>query len=122
MRLNNDCIRDILLYLEANTSFEKEIINVDTLVNNLSKYDKDVVYYHIKMISQASLVDNVLFAGDEPYTISSLSWEGHQYLDNIRDDKVWKMLKDSASKLPSVSLKVLVSLAPKLIEKYLLNP
>lgn len=121
MKLNNDCIRDILLFIESNTDFEKLFIDPDALVNSLQSYDKNTIYYHIRMISQANLVDNVLFAGNEPYTISSLSWEGHQYLDNIRDDKVWKLLKEKTNQLSSVSLKILISLAPKLIEKYLFN-
>lgn len=121
IRLNIDCIRDILLYIESNTNFEKSLLDVDTLVNSLKNYDADTLYYHIKMISQANLVDKVSFADSRPFFISSLSWEGHEYLDNIRDTKIWTMLKDKTNKLSSISLKVLISLAPKLIEQYLLN-
>lgn len=121
MKLNNDCIRDILLFIESNTDFEKPFINSDALITNLQSYDKNTIYYHIKMISQAELVDKVTFADNRPFLVYNLSWEGHQYLDNIRDDKVWKLLKEKTNQLSSVSLKILISLAPKLIEKYLFN-
>ena len=122
MRLNNDCIRDILLYVEDNTDLEKSVIDIDKLSEALSnKYNENALYYHIKMISQADLVDNVFFAEDRPYTISSLSWEGHQYLDNIRDEKVWNILKDKTKDLSSVSLKILIPVASKIIENMLLH-
>lgn len=120
MRLNNDCIREILLYIEEHTDYECCFVDVDNIVDHLN-YDKNTIYYHIKMISQAKLVDNVLFADMRPYEVSNLSWNGHQYLDNIRDNKVWSMIKEHTNKLSSVSLQILISLAPKIIEKYLLN-
>ncbi|MGN9161248.1 DUF2513 domain-containing protein [Clostridium sulfidigenes] len=118
MRLNNDCIRDILLYIEANTDYEKSCINSDVLVKDL-KYDKNTIFYHICMIRQARLVDNVSFADNEPKLISRLSWQGHQYLDNIRDNKVWRLLKEKTSKLSSVSLSLLIQLAPTVLQQYL---
>lgn len=120
MKLNNDCIRDILLFVEENTDYEKVFVDVDNIVNCLN-YDKNTVYYHIKMISQANLVDHVVFADMRPYTISNLSWEGHQYLDNIRDNKVWEIIKQQTNKLSSVSLNFLISIAPTIVEKYLFN-
>lgn len=118
MRLDNDCIRDILLFIEDNTTYEKRFIDVDNLVNYLN-YDKDTLYYHLSMISQANLVDKVNFADNRPYLISSLSWEGHQYLDNIRNDGVWKTVKEKSSALGSVSLQVLIPLAEAVIKQKL---
>ncbi|HBJ1648221.1 TPA: DUF2513 domain-containing protein [Clostridium botulinum] len=120
MQLNNDCIRDILLYIEANTDFNHKFTDISKMLNFLS-YDENTLYYHIHMISQADLVERVISGDMKPLKVSSLSWEGHQYLDNIRDNKIWSIIKDNTSKLSSVSLKILVSLAPKIIEKYLLN-
>lgn len=118
MRLDNDCIRDIMLYIEDNTTYEKRFIDVDNLVNDLN-YDKDTLYYHLSMISQANLFDKVNFADNRPYLISSLSWEGHQYLDNIREDHIWKAVKEKASKVGSVSLQVMIPLATAIIQQKL---
>ena len=121
MKLNNDCIREILLFIEDNTDFEKSFVDVDKLAAYLNKYDSNTIYYHIKMIDQAGLVDKVCWADCRPYSISNPSWNGHEYLSNIRDDKVWKMMKDYTSKLSSVSLQFLISVAPTFVEKVLFN-
>ena len=119
MKLNNDCIREILLFIEDNTDFENSFIDVDIISEKLNTYDTNTLYYHIQMIDQADLVDRVCWADSRPYAISNLSWNGHQYLSNIRDDKVWKMMKDYTSKLSSVSLQFLISIAPTFVEKVL---
>lgn len=116
MQLNNDCIRDIMLYIEANTNPSNLIIMVTPLLKELNKYDEDTLYYHILQISNAGFIKP---ARAKAEMISDLTWNGHQYLDNIRDDKVWNVLKDKASKLSSVSLQVLVQLAPTIVQSFL---
>lgn len=119
MRLNPDCIRDILLYIEANTNFEIDSIDVNDIEEELSNYDSKTLYYHIQMIEESELVDNVVWAENRPWEISNLSYNGHQFLSNIYDDKIWKKVKNYINKLPSVSLQVLISIAPTLLEKTL---
>lgn len=118
MRLNYDCIRDILLYIEDNTDYENDYVSSDELLTNLS-YDKNTLFYHIDMIYQAELVDNVCFGDDEPQIISKLSWEGHQYLDNIRDNGIWKIVKEKTNSVGSLSLKLLIPLAESVIKQKL---
>jgi len=117
MKLNNDCIRDILLYIEDKTDFEKPILSVDILTNDLSQYDKNTLYYHLKMISQANLVDNVFFADDIPYTVSNLSLDGHQFLTAIRSDKNWNKTKEIAKTVGSSSLTVIKDIATKVLSE-----
>lgn len=117
MRLNNDCIRDILLYIERNTTDEMPFINAENLINDLQqKYDKGTINYHVRQIDKAGLVDDVYYSEDEPDTISDLSWEGHNFINNIRDNNVWSKLKESTKHLGSVSLPVLIEKAPDIIK------
>lgn len=45
-------------------------------------------------------------------TISSLTWNGHEFLDNVRNDTVWAKLKRAvAEKGGAVSFDVLKALA-----------
>jgi Hypothetical protein (DUF2513) len=122
MGLNPDCTRDILLYIEANTNFEINSIDVNDITEELSNYDSKTLYYHIQMIEESELVDNVVWAENRPWEISNLSYNGHQFLSNIHNDKVWKKVKNYINKLPSVSLQVLISIAPTLLEKTLFKP
>lgn len=118
MKLNNDCIRDILLYVEENTTFSKSSVGVEPFLESLSKYDEETLFYHLSLMNQAKLL-KVQFAGNKPFLISKLTWEGHQFIDNIRDNKVWAQIKDKSKKLSSVSLQFLISLAPTILEQML---
>ena len=49
MKLNPDCIRDILLYVELNSDLRHFIsISPSNLPTELEKYSSDEVMYHIK--------------------------------------------------------------------------
>lgn len=123
MRLNHDCIRDILLYVEENITYDIESVDVENLISKFSsKYDKDTINYHIRQIGNASLVEKVFYSEDSPKFISDLTWEGHEYIDNIRDPKVWTKLKASTKNLASVSLPLLIEKAPDIVKFFLSNP
>ncbi|MGY0523152.1 DUF2513 domain-containing protein [Pseudomonas aeruginosa] len=51
--------------------------------------------------------------------MSSLTFDGHKYLDNIRDPKIWKESKKISSKLASVSIDIMSEIAAKVITKTL---
>lgn len=120
MKLNYNCIRDILLYVENNTTFEKSAIDVESLTESLEdKYDVDTIYYHIQKIAQTDLVDDVTWSDDAPEYIFSLSWKGHQYLDSIRDDSVWKSVTEKIKPLKSVPLQMIVPIATEFIKQKL---
>lgn len=49
----------------------------------------------------------------------NLTLEGHKFLDNIRDNKVWQNTKDIISKFENVSLNIISSVAANLISSKL---
>ena len=111
MRLNLDCIRDILLFIEENTDFENTDVDASDLVEALNKYDKNTLFYHINKMHSAKLFDSIDYCENELLYISSLSWTGHAYLDNIRDNTVWDKTKAAIGKLSSVSFPILIQKA-----------
>ena len=119
MRLNPDCIRDILLYVEKNTTYEYPFISAEDLISRLKQYDRDTINYHIKIVHEGNLIDTVNYRNNLPLDISSLSWKGHEYIDTIRDDRIWEKLKDSTKDIASVSLPLLIKLAEDVIKTFL---
>ncbi len=120
MRLNYNCIRDILLYVEDNTTFENNAIDATELTDYFKdKYEVGTIYYHIKMIAQANFVDDVTWSNGEPEDISCLSWEGHQYLDSIRDDSIWQSVTEKIKPLKSIPLEMIVPIATEFIKQKL---
>lgn len=114
MVLKHDCVRKTLLYLENNLMLDSFISTQDMTIDNYSKED---IVYTIKMLKNAGYI-NAQFCGyddQQIYYVSSLTWNGHQFLDNIRDNTVWKKTKSILSKFTSVSLEITSQVASQVI-------
>lgn len=118
MRLNSDCVRDILLTVENECDFHNEMnYNKDenTLVQ-LSKYSHEEIIYHIKQCELSKLILGVTYCdGGTSIFISDLSPEGHKFLANIREDTVWNGVKTVAKKVGSTSLSALTQIASNVV-------
>ncbi len=115
MRLNHDCVRDVMLYLEENLTPN---IAIDTSEIELPEYDVDTLRYTCKKLSEAGYIkssSNIL--GN--YLIEDITYNGHLFLDNIRDSKIWSETKSKISKLASVSLPIIQQVASQIISSKL---
>ena len=64
---------------------------------DLSKYDNATLWYHRNLLIEANYAvgakaqasNNVIVV----HELSRLTWEGHEFLDAIRDQRVWDSLK-----------------------------
>lgn len=120
MKLNIDCIRDVLLYVEERSKGTNVIIiNSDTLSENMNnKYDKETIIYHFIQCSKSKLIDgfhqldnyNTLYCHD-------LSPLGHEFIANARNKTIWNKIKQ----LGCESLPTIISIIPQIAEKYFLN-
>jgi hypothetical protein len=52
------------------------------------------------LLEQAGYIDALVAAHKRPYAfqIFALTWEGHEFLDAMRDDTVWKKAKENVIK------------------------
>lgn len=115
MKLNNDCVRDLLLYIEQNVGVE-DYVDIATL--DLSPYTTEDLIYTSQKLNEAGYINAKISKyvdGDCDVYINSLTWNGHKFLDNIRDDNVWKTTKGVVSKFSSVSLSVIENIASQVI-------
>ena len=92
MKRDWDVIREILQKaeeLEPNKYLELENFSSDTAYE---------VSYNIRLLYDAGLIDaeDVSTNGDGPdeFFVFRLTWNGHEFLDSIRSDSVWKKTKD----------------------------
>lgn len=123
MRLNIECIRDVLLTSEEKTNLNNEVINIDVLVTmpRLKNYNEEDIIYTIKKLKEANYIeaDILIHSDGNRAMIRHLTYEGHLFLDNIRDDGIWKKAKKEASKISSsVSINILSNIAIKLSSLY----
>ena len=118
MRLNPDCIRDLLLTIEDTTTFTHSMeYYVDRNdFPRLIDYSHEEILYHIRQCKMAELITNAHFYdGGDCILIPDLSPTGHEFLANIRSDNAWNKTKDIAEKTGSYSLSALATIATGVI-------
>ena len=118
MKRNMDLCRLILFKIEAEYK-STALYNL-----NFDGYDIETVAYHCKLLFNAGLLesykptygDNRIYA----FSVGALTWEGHDFLDKIRENTIWnrtkKKIKENA--LP-FTIEVIKSVATAIINKRL---
>lgn len=107
MRLNLDCLRDLLLTVEETCDF-RNIMRYSKSDNNfkrLKKYSHEEIIYHVNQCDLSGLLIGLSMpdSGDF-FVLSDLSPKGHQFVANIRSDTVWKKVKLKAIDIGCASL------------------
>ena len=90
MKRDMDLVRRLLFLIEEqNDTFSELKLPQDI--------DKTIAIYHLNLMEQAGLTENnIKYASDEPYWVySQLTWEGHDFLDSIKNDTIWDKTKES---------------------------
>lgn len=117
MKRNLDLIRNILFAVENSNS-----IDVSLTLNSLSKLhrDQDLILYHVFLLDDVGFIIGIIDETAPYISIARLTNEGHDYLDSIRDDSVWKQTKSTLGKISgSASLEVVKTIASKLALTFL---
>jgi hypothetical protein len=118
MKRDMELIRKILLFLEARP-FPKAELDLP-----IEGYERDVIRYHVLLLAQASLIDYEPEKTKTGRIIKAhalgLNWAGHEFLDTVRSEKVWKkLLKYAKDKGGSLPFDLLKSLGVELIKESL---
>lgn len=95
-----------------------------TKIEQYNHYDRsDIVYVVTKLKEAHYITGDVQWGNNKPLRIESgnLTFEGHQFLDNIRDDGVWRDTKKILSKFSSVSLTLVSNIATGVITQLIKN-
>ena len=117
MKLNHDSVRELLLDLEENLDL------LDQVKLNQENSPEDKLYAAIKLI-EAGYLDGTVqqFIGEDfEIWINSITWEGHQFLDNIRPKTSWETSKTTAAKIGGASIKILSDIAAKVTSDLINN-
>ncbi len=122
MKRNWDTIRKILLLIEQ-TPDPIALIDSREISDNIG-IDNDEIAYHCKLMIDAKLIEGEChnYSSISTCTVKRLTWDGHELLDKIRNEKVWQSIKtDARTKGIDLSLDLLKELATNLISKILIG-
>ena len=116
MKRDMELVRKLLFHLESSKSIKAQ------LSFPIDGYDEIQIRYHLLLLAQAKLIDfepELTKTGRiiRPHVLG-LNWNGHEFLDSVRSDKIWrKLLKYAKDKGGALPFDVLKALAVKLLEE-----
>jgi len=138
MKRDIELIRTLLLAIEQGDDGSGEGVDLTALLadSDSQGFDKDLlfervtadddntVYGHLLLLDEAGFVEGMesgsLNASYRNYEPRRLTWAGQDFLDSIRDEKVWtKTLQKLATVSGSASFEVVKALAISFMQKEL---
>lgn len=117
MKLNPDCIRDILLTVEDTTDLHNWLAypNEADRCPLLQNYDIEDVKYHFNQCLLSSLIIGDIADLNYDFIIKDLTPQGHAFVADIRSDTIWNKVKLAGKELGIYSLNSLVQIASSVV-------
>lgn len=114
MKLNPNCIRDILLEIEKQP-FQSNL-SISELCTSLDNYTKDEISYCCLKLYEADYIDISTVSICGSYmpgikSINDITFSGHEFLNNVRSDSVWENVKSVSKKIGTTSVSALTQIA-----------
>ena len=111
MRRDSDLIRAILLAIEADDRCE--VLNLP----EIDGFSDEAVHFHARLLVEKGFLRTYFPErnGSQPWVCIRITWEGYDFVDNIRDPIVWRKVKHSAAKVGSWSIETLAAIAKSVI-------
>ena len=81
MKRDMDLIREILLLVEGRKPKQPMDVEIDGR-------DRQEIFGHVQLLQEAGLVE-ASFMGGPISEVHRLTWDGHEFLDSVRDPTVW---------------------------------
>lgn len=117
MKLNLDCIRDILLCMEK--AEYMETLSMPQVYEALPSYSHEDINYSALKLAEAGLIDATTISYDGAIDIvaelNDILFEGHEFLANIHETPIWNGIKSVAAKVGSQSLSALIQIASNVV-------
>ena len=120
MRLNIDCIRDIMFEVEK-LQFN-QVLEFNELVEKLPTYTPDELAYTTIKLNEAGLLLATIsntYAGTLVSTLDDLTYSGHLFIADVRSDNIWGKTKSILAKLGSESIPIVSRVASTLMAEFI---
>lgn len=91
--------RDMELIRKILFAIEEKYVDVAIYDLEIDGYDLKTVAYHCSILKDAGLISDygASYGGDEllDFGVGAITWEGHDFLDKIRNDTIWNKTKET---------------------------
>jgi hypothetical protein len=113
MKRNMDLVREILIKInEHEHGFAPQKLEIENFTH-------EQIGYHCLLLGEANLIeiaDTTSMGSNSPSARPiRLTWEGHEFIDNATNEKVWGQAKGAVGKLGDVSFSVWASVLSQVV-------
>lgn len=133
MKRDMDLIRSILMEIETDQQINGHFVLSDADIMSNLNAERPAVQYHLRLLMDAGYIEgkdlladtNKIQVGDgasifresgSSITISRLTWEGHEFIDSVRDNNVWAKTKGYLKDVGGVGIDVLKDVAKAVVK------
>lgn len=118
MRLNPECIKDVLLCLDS-VMLPDEYGDIEeirpeavTTSSTLEKYQQSELFYHIKQMFKTGLLEKGdQYINQDIAAIAGITPTGYQFLDASKNASLWSKVLSTVKTYGSIALPKLIELA-----------
>lgn len=130
MKINHNCVRDLLLFLEAQQTVETDpdgdLCLTETLLwdicQGLPHYSQEDIFYTLSRMREGGYIDmSVKYASNTVSfcAVNYITYAGHEFLEKIRPGGVWEKTTGAIGKLGCYSLQILEKIAEGVATAYI---
>lgn len=140
MKRNMDLIRGLLLDIETNENVNGRFVISDADFGAAGGDSRTAIQYHLRLLLDAGYIEgedlmktaaspqnirNMIESAsvgnaDTSILVTRMTWAGHDFLDTVRDSKVWSQTKEALKGVEGVGIDMLKDVAKK-IGKTIIN-
>jgi hypothetical protein len=117
MKLEKDVVREILLQVEASSD------PLGWVELDIPGHSYEVVAYHVEKLNEAGFLNAQELTSSSGYDwrAQQLTYEGHEFLDTVRDTEAWRFTKETAKKAGVSSIAALFEIAKSYAKQKLIE-
>lgn len=120
MKLNYDCVRDVMLYLEENLIFGNPIRDTNINLN----YDIKEIRYSLLKLHEINYLDGSVskyMDGDYSVITTDITFYGHKFIGEIQSDTIWDKTKSVSKDLGIHTINGITQIAGSVISGLILS-
>ncbi|NPC90989.1 DUF2513 domain-containing protein [Bacillus sp. WMMC1349] len=123
MKLDHDCVREILLELEEKLTLNDQLNTSEVReLQTVQKFGEETSFYAILKLIDANFIEGKAIRSDDSLSgliLGHLTWDGHVFLDNIRETSIWEATKEKTKGLASISVSLMAGIAQDYLKQRL---
>ncbi len=120
MKRDLDLMRKMLLRIEEKSTVPPRTLIIEDFLDLCD--NPHILSLHIGLLKDAGFIEVMgeSYDGDvKDYNIARLTFEGYEYLDSVRNARIWKDVKERISTVGGVALEIVKDVAKDQIKKEL---